>query len=119
MRRTSSWANLGLRALVEFGTIAGFAVWGYHSGDSPPAMLALAVLVPTLMFGFWGAVDFRFAGEHAESLRLTQELLISGLAALAFYAADLHGLGWTLAVLTVAHHAAVYVLGERLIKQTA
>jgi hypothetical protein len=49
-------------------------------------------------------------------MRLLQELVVSGLAALPFYAASQHVLGWALAVLSIGHHALVYLLGERLLK---
>jgi hypothetical protein len=61
-------------------------------------------------------VAFHQARRWAEPLRLAQELLIAGLAALALLAVGERALGWALALLTVIHHALVYALGERLIK---
>ena len=52
----------------------------------------------------------------AESLRLIEELIISGLAALALYVAGQHALGWTLGLLSIVYHTLVYVSGGRLLK---
>jgi hypothetical protein len=108
--------NLALRALMEFGVVAGFAVWGYFVGDSTAMKLVFAIGVPLLGFGFWGAVDFHQLGANAEAARLIQELVVSGLAALAFYAAGQHILGWTLVGLSVVYHISVYSAGARLLK---
>ena len=104
--------NVGLRAIMEFAIVAGLAVWGYHFSG-----LALAIAAPVAGFGLWGAVDFRHAGAIAEPLRLMEELIISGLAAAAWYAAGQHILGAALAILSIAHHALVYLLGGTLLKQ--
>ena len=103
--------NLTLRALMEIGVVCGLAYWGHRTGG-----VILAVAAPVVGFGFWGAVDFRRAGRAAEPLRLIQELVISGLAAVAFYVAGRHALGWTLATTSVAHHVLVYATGNRLLK---
>ena len=107
---------LVLRVLMETGIVAAFAYWGYRAGAGTGMKILLAVGVPALGFGFWGAVDFHRAGRLAESLRLLQELAISGLAAVAFYAAGQHLLGWALGLLSVAYHALVYLQGGRLLK---
>jgi hypothetical protein len=109
--------NVALRALMEIGIVCGFAYWGYHVGGTLAGKAALAVATPVVGFGVWGAVDFHQAGSLAEPLRLLEELLISGLAALALYTVGAHVLGWTLAVVSVVHHALVYVLHGRLIKK--
>jgi hypothetical protein len=114
-----SWmprVTLALRVAMEAGIIAALAWWGYHAGPTTPAKIALAVAVPAAGFGFWGAVDFRHAGRLAEPLRLAQELVISGLAAAALYAAGQHLLGWALAGTSVAYHTLVYASGGRLLK---
>lgn len=108
--------NLVLRATLELGVVIGFGYWGFHAGRTAISKVALGVGAPVLGFGFWGAVDFRSAGAAGEWLRLAQELLISGLAAFAFYAAGQHGLAWMLAALTVVYHALVYATGGRLLK---
>ena len=113
---TVSHVNVALRAVMEAGIVAGLAYWGFTTGTSEPAKIALGVAAPLVGFGFWGAVDFHSAGRYSEPLRLIQELVISGLAALAWYTAGQHALGWALAILSLAHHALVYLLGQRLLK---
>jgi Protein of unknown function (DUF2568) len=111
------WTNVALRALMELGIVVGLGYWGYHMfGPGTPAIV-MAVAAPAVGFGFWGLVDFRWAGRGAEPLRLLQELVVSGLAAVAWYAAGRPGLGWALGGLSAVHHVLVYVLGDRLLKQ--
>lgn len=61
-------------------------------------------------------MDFHQAGRFAEPLRLAEELIISGLAAAALYAAGQHILGGALGGLSLGYHALVYLQGERLLK---
>ena len=65
-------------------------------------------------FGLWGAVDFH-RSRHGEMLRLVQELVISGLAAAACYAAGRHALAIALATLSIVYHALVYASGASLL----
>lgn len=109
--------TLVLRVVMEAGIVAGFAYWGYQAGTSTATRTVFAVGAPLLGFGFWGAVDFHQAGRLAEPLRLIQELVISGLAAVALYAAGQHILGWALGGLSAGYHALVYLQGGRLLKQ--
>lgn len=107
--------QLTLRAVMEVGIVAGLAYWGYHTGSSTSEQVMLAVLAPVIGFGLWGAVDFRGAGRLAEPLRLSEELVISGLAALAVYAAGQPAAGVTLAAVSVVSHGLVYATGDRLL----
>lgn len=116
MRRALSMTNIALRALLETGIVATFVYWGFSAASNTAFRLALAVITPAVAFGFWGAVDFRFAGRHAEPLRLIQELAVTILASTALYRTDHHLLAWLLLALSATHHTAVYVLGERLLK---
>ncbi len=109
--------TLVLRVLMEAGIVAAFAWWGYRAGAGTGVKILLALGVPALGFGFWGAIDFHQAGRLAEPLRLLQELAISGLAASAAYAAGRHLLGWALGLLSAAYHALVYLQGGRLLKR--
>ncbi len=116
MRSKLIWFNVGLRGLMETGIVAALGYWGYSSGSTVAMKLILCVGAPLLGFGFWGAVDFHKAGRMSEPLRLIQELFISGLAAFAIYSAGHHSLGWTLGIISVVHHALVYLLGQKLLK---
>ncbi len=102
---------------MELGIIAAVAYWGYRFGESTGTMLLWGICAPLLVFGFWGLVDFRNAGFMAEPLRLIQELVISGGAAVALYLSGQHVLGWALGVVSIIHHALVYVLGDTLLKR--
>jgi len=110
--------NLALRALLELGIVIALAVWGYQMGEGLSMKILLGIMVPVLGFGFWGAVDFHQTGRPAEPLRLFEELIISGLAAVAFYVAGQHALGWILGSLSIVYHVLVYLSGERLLKNS-
>jgi Protein of unknown function (DUF2568) len=109
---------LVLRVTMEIGIVVALGFWGYHVGSSTAAKFALLIVVPLSGFGFWGAVDFHQAGRWAEPLRLIQELVVSGLAALAWYASGRHALGIGLGGLSLLYHALVYASGERLLERT-
>lgn len=111
--------NLALRGLMELGVGLGLGYWGYHAAATPGAEALLAVGAPVVGFGFWGMVDFRQAGRLAEPLRLVQELVVSGLAAVALYVAGAHTMGWTLGILSLVYHALVYASGDRLLEAAA
>ena len=111
--------NLILRVTMEVGVVIALGFWGYHAGGGTGARIGLAIGAPLVGFGVWGAVDFHQAGRLAEPLRLIQELVISGLAAAAWYVAGRHELGIALAVLSLVYHALVYASGARLLKQNA
>lgn len=111
-----TWFTLALRVTMEAAIIAALAMWGYHVGPHTVGKLVLALAAPAIGFGVWGAVDFRQAGRFAEALRLAEELAVSGLAALAWYAAGQHAPGAALAIVSLAYHGLVYLGGGRLLK---
>jgi Protein of unknown function (DUF2568) len=106
--------NLMLRVLLEVGVVAAFAYWGFHVGHTTSARVLLGIGAPVVGFGFWGAVDFH-RSQRAEMLRLMQELVISGLAAAACYAAGRQALAIALATLSIVYHLLVYASGARLL----
>jgi hypothetical protein len=108
--------NLALRAIMETGIVVAFAYWGYQTGQTTGMKILFAIGAPILGFGFWGTVDFHQAGRIAELLRLIEELLISGLAAIALYVVGQHTLGWAFAALSIIYHVLVYLSGGRLLK---
>jgi Protein of unknown function (DUF2568) len=110
------WFNLGLRALMEMGIVVALAYWGYQIGENVGMKILLGIVAPLIGFGFWGAIDFHQAGHLAEPLRLSEELIISGLAAIALYAAGQQALGWTLGLISIFYHALVYLSGGHLLK---
>lgn len=96
--------------------IAAFGYWGYHVGNNGTMKILLGVMVPLIGFGFWGLVDFHQFGKKAETFRLLQELLVTGLAAFALYKTGMHALGWLLVIVSPIHHVLLYSLGEKLLK---
>jgi hypothetical protein len=116
MKSTFTMIKVGLRGLMETGIVAGLASWGYSLGTSGLLKLVLAAAVPLFGSGFWGLVDFHQTGLWAEFLRLSQDHVISGAAAVAWYASGAHILGWILGSLSVVHHGLVYLLGNGLLK---
>jgi Protein of unknown function (DUF2568) len=100
---TSERINLVLRVTTETAIVVALGSWGYHTGGSTPARIGLMLVAPLVGFGFWGAVDFHQTGRLAEPLRLTQELAVSGLAAIAWYAAGHHTPAVALAALSLMH----------------
>ena len=104
---------------MEAGIVLGLAYWGFFTGGSTAAKILLLIAAPLLVFSFWGFVDFRWLGKPAEAVRLIQELVITGLVAVALYATGQPVLGWLLAGISVVYHILVYVTGERLIKAKA
>jgi hypothetical protein len=116
MRSVLAMLNLTLRAVMELGIIAALAYWGYKTADSRITTFPLVIIPPLIGFGFWALVDFRRAGSLAEVLRLIQELAIAGMAAWALLNAGTPILGLSLALISIVHHALVYVLGGTLLK---
>jgi Protein of unknown function (DUF2568) len=108
--------SLVLRVALECGIVAGLAYWGVDRGGSTGTEVLLGIGAPVVGFGFWGAIDFHQAGRLSEPLRLVQELVVSGLAALALWAAGRPWSGLALALLSVGYHAQVYASGARLLK---
>ncbi|MFZ0455324.1 MAG: YrdB family protein [Ignavibacteriaceae bacterium] len=108
--------NLLLRSLMEIGIVAGLGYWGFHTTKGSIIKIILAIGTPAIIFGFWGLVDFHKAGKFSESLRLLQELIISGATAFALYSAGQHLFGWILALLSIVHHILVYLIGDTLVR---
>jgi Protein of unknown function (DUF2568) len=106
--------NLTLRVLLELSVVVALGYWGVHAGQSTSAKVLLGIGAPLVGFGLWGAVDFH-RSRHGEMLRLVQELVISGLAAAACYAAGRHAPAIALATLSIVYHALVYASGARLL----
>ncbi len=104
--------------LVEVGIVVALAYWGYETGQTTTARILLGLGAPAVGFGFWGAVDFHQAGSYAEPLRLVQELLVTGVAAFAWFTAGEHALGLALLLVSISYHCLVYAFGQRLLKPT-
>lgn len=108
--------TLVLRVLMETWVVAGFAWWGYQTGHTLLTSVLLAIAAPVIGFGIWGAVDFHQLGRAAELLRLVEELVLSGLAAVCLLVVGQAALGVGLGVLSLVYHVLVYAQGSRLLK---
>lgn len=108
--------NLALRGIMEAGIVLAFGYWGYRIGSSVFIKILLAIVVPMVVFGFWGIVDFHQFGQYSESLRLIQELLVTFAAALVLYFSGLIVLCWLMVFISIVHHVLVYASGNRLLK---
>ncbi len=119
MTSTLKWFNVGLRAVMELGIFIALGYWGYKTSEGVTMKILLGIATPLIGFGVWSLVDFRNAGVFAESLRLIEELVISGLAALAWFAAGAQSqsMGWALGIVSIVHHVLVYTLGGKLSKR--
>ena len=104
---------------MELGIVAALAYWGVQTGAATPMKALLGIAAPLVGFGIWGVIDFRTTGAMAEPLRLAEELVISGLAALGAYTAGAQTLGWALGLLSLVYHALVYAAGDRLLRTEA
>ena len=109
--------NLALRGIMELGIVIAFGFWGIHTGRTAFMKIILGIGTPVIIFGFWSLIDFRNAGSMSEYLRLVQELVLSGLGAVALYFTGEIILAWILALVSVTHHILVYSLGEKLLKK--
>ena len=108
--------NLALRGTMEAGIILALGYWGYCFGRGPGMKILLSIVVPALVFSFWGLVDFHQFGYASEALRLLQELLVTVLAAIALYSVGFHTLCWMMAIISIVHHTLVYATGDKLLK---
>lgn len=116
MKSLFKWINVALRGILETAIVCALAYWGYYIGEKRISKILLGICAPLIGFGFWGLVDFHQFGKMAEWLRLFQELAISGFAAIALYMTGSPILGWALGLLSIVHHALVYLLGGTLLK---
>ena len=110
------WMNIILRGTMEFGIIVAFALWGYWIGNHTVQKIMLSIVVPILVFTFWGFFDFRKIVPNPEIFRLLQELFICGLAVIVLNVSGYKELAIVMLVISIIHHILVYALGQTLIK---
>lgn len=112
------WINVGLRGLMEATLVLGLGYLGYLLGNRTLWRILLTILLPLSVFGFWSIVDFHRLHRHAELFRLIEEIVITGMIAIALFFNGAHWVAWILAILSLLHHSLTYLLGERLLKHT-
>ena len=92
-------ANLGLRFLLELAMLAAVALWGWDELGA-----AAAVALPVAFATIWGMLLSPKARVPAPpAAKLTLELALFALAALALHGAGETALAVTFAALTVAN----------------
>lgn len=107
-------ANLGLRFLLELAALAALALWGFRTGDSTSAQLALGVGLPLALALAWGA----FIGPNASTTAMVKAVLqvtVFGIAALALAATSSPGMAGAFVALVVANAALMAVFDRRAV----
>jgi hypothetical protein len=80
--------NLGLAFLLELGMLAALAYWGFHTGQTIFARIALGLGAPILAAIFWGLFMAPKAVRPVSGqMHLALAILIFGVAALALASA--------------------------------
>src|SRR6185437_7090428 len=102
--------NLALLFLLELCMLAALAFWGFHTGDSLIAKLALGIGAPLLAAILWGVfMAPRAAIKLPTPMHLALLLVIFGAAALALAVAGQPLLAIIFAALSVLSKALTYV----------
>lgn len=107
--------NLAVRFLIELCALAALCYWGFASGDSTLADLALGLGAPALAVLAWGALvaPKRMVTNAPLALRMAAEVAVIGAAAVGLYAAGSHALGIALAVVWAANKAILSIWGDQ------
>jgi hypothetical protein len=106
-------ANLGLRFVLELAALIALAAWGFHTGDSWAADIALGIGAPVLAAVAWGlfvAPKARFVVPVA--MRIAVELLVFGAAVVALWAAGWHTASLVLGIAVAVSELLLYGLGD-------
>jgi hypothetical protein len=105
-------ANLALKFLLELGALAAFAYWGSRTGPTAVNVL-LGIGAPLAMAVVWGTWAAPTAPRRlAGAARITLELSVFALAALALAAADAPGVAAIFAVLVVLNAVLLSVFDQ-------
>lgn len=84
--------NLALRFLLELCMLAALGYWGWHTGGTPTARIALGLGAPLLAAAIWGRWLAPKAGRRLSGRPLLAlELLLFGLAVAALFVAGAPG----------------------------
>lgn len=106
-------ASLTLQFLLELGALAAYGYWGYGTGSSSFAHVALAIAAPLAAAIVWGLFGSPKAPYHLRGVwRLLLEVAFFGLAAFALAASGHVVLGIAFAAIVAANIALLHALGE-------
>ncbi|WP_435318994.1 YrdB family protein [Haloarchaeobius sp. TZWSO28] len=102
---------LGVRFLLELAGLLALGYWGFRTGGSTLASLALGLGAPLLAAIVWGTfVSPKARVPLRGEARLAVEVLVFGVAAVALYAAGQPLLAVVFAAVAVVDRAAVWHL---------
>jgi len=102
-----------LRFSLELASLAGLAVWGWHTGPTVVNVL-LAVGAPLAAATLWGAFVAPRAPRHPpDPWRLLLELAVFGAGALGFALAGLEVVAVVTGVAAAVHLVATFALDQR------
>lgn len=106
-------ANDVLRFCLEIASLAGLAVWGWHTGATGVNVL-LAIVAPLAAAAIWGAFVAPRAPRHpSDPWRLLLELLVFGAGTLAFSLSGHARAAVIVGVAAIVHLTATFALGQR------
>jgi len=108
-----SYANDGLRFLLELAMLAALAYWGFAEFDGV-VQWVLGLGAPLLVAGVWGAfVAPKASRPTVDPVRLTLELAVFGSGIAALLAAGSTAPALVFAALVVVHLALTFALDQR------
>jgi L-cystine uptake protein TcyP (sodium:dicarboxylate symporter family) len=109
-------ANDGLRFLLELGTLASVAYWGWEVGDGWSRWL-LVLAMPVVVAAVWGRfMAPKSAARVGDPWRFVLEVLIFGAAVAALAGTGHAVLAATFAALVALHLGLTFALGQRRIE---
>lgn len=106
-------ASLTLQFLLELAALAAYGYWGYDTGSSSLAHVALVIAVPAAAAIVWGLFGSPKAPYHLSGVRrLLLEVVFFGLAAVALVVSGHLVLGVAFAAIVAANVALLHALGQ-------
>jgi hypothetical protein len=102
--------NLGLAFLLELCMLVALGYWGFHTGQSTVAHIAVGVGAPVLAAIFWGLfMAPKAVWPVSTPLHLVFVVLIFGLAALALASAGQPVLAWVFGAVSMLNQVMLRV----------
>lgn len=103
-------ANLGLRFLLELCLLASLAYWGFHTDRGLLLKIVLGIGAPLLTAVIWGLfLSPKASVSLVLPVRLTLEIALFALAAIALYSTGKHSLAATFGIVYVLHRILMMV----------
>lgn len=107
---TLKLANLALSFVLELCLLVALGYWGFETGTSPFAKVALGIGAPLLAAIIWGVfMAPRASVPLPEPWHLVLAVVLFGAAAAALYVAGHPTLAWVLALVFVINRILIYV----------